>query len=78
MGIDYLTPADRYYGLKKDTERLLNTSNKETGDIYLAGRIEGQPLRAKENNQGNIDVFLAGKKISAIKANDVKKLFSLI
>ncbi len=78
MGIDYLTPADRYYGLKKDKEKLLKTSFDNKDSIYLTGRIEGQPVRAKENKNGQIEVYLAGKKINDIKTKDkIKELFAL-
>ena len=78
MGIDYLTPADRYYGLKKDTEKLLEASFNDTDSIYLTGRIEGHPIRAKENRKGQIEVFLAGKKVNEINNKEkFKHLFSI-
>ncbi|MFW6029772.1 MAG: DDE-type integrase/transposase/recombinase [Halanaerobiales bacterium] len=55
MGIDYLTPSDRYHGLKQDQEKILNSSFAENNSLYLAGRIEGQPVRAKENTEGQIE-----------------------
>ena len=78
MGIDYLTPADRYYNLKKDTEKTRNTSFKEGSDFYLVGRIEGQPLRATQNKDNEVDIFLAGKKIKTITSyQPLKKALSL-
>ena len=73
MGIDYLTPADRYFGLKQDAEKLLEPeSDIDKTPLYLTGRIDGQPLRAKENNQGLVEVFLAGKKVKEL--NSIKKI----
>lgn len=78
MGIDYLTPADRYYGLKKDKEKLLEVSFNNPENVYLTGRIDGQPVRAKENKNGDIEIYLAGKKINSIDSkDDLKKLFAL-
>ena len=46
--------------------------------MVLTGRIEGQPVRAKENKNGQIEVYLAGKKINVIKTKDkIKELFAL-
>ena len=81
MGIDYLTPADRYFGLKRDAEKLLEpeTGTEDKKDyLYLTGRIDGQPLRAKENNQGQVEVFLAGKKLNELDSTQkIKNLFEI-
>lgn len=79
MGIDYLTPADRYFGLKKDKEKILEQPKNSADNIYLTGRIEGQPIRAKENNQGQIELFIAGNKTNNnLSRVEIKKLFHLI
>ena len=78
MGLDYITPADRYFGLKQDAEKLLEVETDSSNQLYLTGRIEGQPLRAKENKQGDIEVFLAGKKIKQLNSSrKIKQLFEL-
>ena len=78
MGIDYLTPADRYYGVKKDAEKALDVSFDSGGEIYLAGRIEGQPVRAKENGKGKVDIYLAGQKQETLSSKEgLKELFAL-
>lgn len=80
MGIDYLTPADRYFGLKQEAEKLLDpeTQTNDTTSLYLTGRIEGEPLRAQENNQGQVEVFLAGKKIKEIDSpHKIKDVFQI-
>ena len=80
MGIDYLTPADRYFGLKQDAEKLLEveTEDNETTSLYLTGRIDGEPLRAKENNNGQVEVYIAGKKVKDIKSSHkIKDIFQI-
>ena len=78
MGIDYLTPADRYYGVKKDAEKALDVSFDSGGEIYLAGRIEGQPVRARENSRGKVDIYLAGQKQESLSSKQpLKELFAL-
>ena len=78
MGIDYLTPADRYYGVEQDAEKALDVSFASGGEIYLAGRIEGQPVRAKENGEGKVDIYLAGQKQETLSSKEgLKKLFAL-
>jgi len=78
MGIDYLTPADRYFGVEQDAEKALDISFDSGGDIYLAGRIEGQPVRAKENSRGKIDIYLAGQKQKTLTSKKpLKELFAL-
>ena len=80
MGIDYLTPADRYFGLKQDAEKLLDpeTEDNETTSLYLTGRIKGEPLRAKENNNGKVEVYIAGKKIKEIdSAHKLKQVLQV-
>ena len=75
MGIDYLTPADRYFGLRQDAEKVSNTSFA-AGDIYLTGRIAGQPVRAKENSSGQVEVYLAGQRTDTSLSKDkLKEIF---
>lgn len=78
MGIDYLTPADRYFGLKQDKEKLLEKQKNSSDHLYLTGRIEGQPFRAKENSKGVIELYLAGKKRDhQLNKQKLKKLLQL-
>jgi len=79
MGIDYLTPSDRYFGVKQDAEKLLEPEKTDNSDcLYLTGRIDGQPLRAKENSYGGVEVYIAGKKITEIDSTKkIEKLFQV-
>lgn len=74
MGIDYLTPADRYFGVENDVKKEMESDNNSSERIYLTARIDGQPIRAQEKEKGKISVKLAGSQIKTIKADKLKSI----
>jgi len=70
MGIDYVTPADRFFKVSAGVKKQM----KEPVSAYLTARIDGQPVRAEEKSKGKMAVTLAGKEIKEVEVNDLKKL----
>jgi len=71
MGIDYSTPADRFFGVDDDMQKILDTEQK---DFYLTARIDGEPLRATKTGDNQAQVKLAGKELKEVEISDIKKL----
>ena len=74
MGIDYLTPADRYFGIADDLKDELNNSTENDGSFYLTARIDGQPIRAEKKNNNQVAIKLAGQEIKTIDSKKIKSL----
>jgi len=74
MGIDYVTPADRYFGVDSDVKKDMNNDDNEPDQFYLTARIEGQPIRASQKDNGKISVKLAGSEIKTIEAQKLKSI----
>lgn len=66
MGIGYLTPADRFFNAAAEVEKTINLSAEDGLNFYLAGKIEGQPMRAVKDKSGQITVYLAGHPVKVI------------
>ncbi len=67
MGIDYLVPADRFFNTEKAVEETLEQAASEKISFYLAGKLDGQPVRLLENKRGAITVYLAGQEVKELK-----------
>ena len=70
MGIDYVTPADRFFRVSAGVKKQMD----EPVSAYLTARIDGQPVRAEAKNNGKMAVILAGKKIKEVAVDDLKAL----
>ena len=55
MALDYAIPADRFFGVDDDLKWVLK---RESGAFYLTARIDGQPIRASESEDGRVQVKL--------------------
>lgn len=64
MGIDYVTPADRFYGVDDDIKKFMQKSSN-SGRFYLTARIDGQPVRVEEDGDCLI-VKLSGQTIKKV------------
>ncbi len=67
MGIDYLTPADRFFNAAGEVEKTINLSAEDGLNFYLTGKIEGQPVRAVKDKSGKITVYLAGHPVKVLQ-----------
>lgn len=65
-GIHYLTPADRYFGIRKEVEKLMTSPHPDPNTNYLIGRIDGQPIRLQAEGDGTLGLYLAGHKKKSI------------
>lgn len=60
MGIGYLVPADRYFGIADEVNRQMVRPNVDPNAFYLVGRLDGQPVRLEQEPSGQIVAYLAG------------------
>jgi len=60
MGIGYLVPADRFFGVAEEVDRQMVRPHTDPNAFYLVGRLEGQPIRLQQNPDGQIVAYLAG------------------
>lgn len=67
MGIGYLVPADRFFNAAKEVEKAITLPEEDRLDFYLAGKIQGQPLRAFKNKEGRVTVYLAGQAVKVLQ-----------
>ena len=74
MGINYVTPADRFYGVEKHIQAEMSNSRGKQSDLYLTARIDGQPLRVEQDGPDKLVVKLAGKSIKSVTLDEVKTL----
>ena len=74
MGINYVTPADRFYGVEKPIQAEMANSQSKQSDLYLAARIDGQPIRVEQDGPDTLVVKLAGKSIKSVTLDEVKTL----
>jgi len=72
MGINYVTPADRYFGVASDVQKLMK--NPGPGEFYLTGRVDGQPFRVEQLDEERLVVKLAGKQIKTLGMDEIKSL----
>jgi len=61
MGIGYLVPADRFFNAAEEVEKAIHLPEEDRLDFYLAGKLEGQPVRLLKDKEGKISVYLAGQ-----------------
>ena len=66
MGIDYLVPSDRFFHAEQEVEKAITLPEEERMDFYLAGKIQGQPLRAIKDQKGRVTVYLAGQPVNVL------------
>jgi len=67
MGIGYLTPADRYFGVADEVEKMACHPNPDAHSFYLVGKLDGQPVRVEKDPKGKITVYLAGHPLKELK-----------
>ncbi|MFA6911310.1 MAG: IS3 family transposase [Candidatus Cloacimonadaceae bacterium] len=60
MGIGYLVPADRYFGVADEVNRQMVHPHTDPNNFYLVGRLNGQPIRLEQTPDGQVKVYLAG------------------
>lgn len=71
MGIDYLTPADRFFGVAEDIKKLMDTTRDNS--FYLTARIDGQPVRV-EPGEEELVVKLSGEPVKNISRDELRTL----
>ncbi len=60
MGIGYLVPADRYFGIADEVNQKMVQPHTDPQTFYMVGRLEGQPIRLEQAANGQIIAYLAG------------------
>ena len=68
MGIDYLVPADRFFNTERTLEETVEKAASEKISFYLAGKLDGQPVRLLMNKSGTVTVYLAGQMIKELSS----------
>lgn len=67
MGINYLTPADRFFNSADAVEKAMHISAGSSLNFYLTGIIDGQPVRLLKETSGKISVYLAGCPVKVLE-----------
>jgi len=73
MGIDYLVPADRFFHSAKAIAETVELAATEKMSCYLAGKLEGKPLRLLTDQKGTLTVYLAGQAIKELESPQALK-----
>jgi len=73
MGIDYLVPADRFFHSAKIVAETVEIAAAEKMSCYLAGKLEGKPLRLLTDQKGVLTVYLAGQAIKELESPQALK-----